>query len=155
MIILTTQSPEETKEVGQRLGELLQKGDIVAVVGELGSGKTCLIQGICKGLKVEEEVTSPSFTIINEYCGKFPVYHFDFYRINHLQEALELGYEEYFFGNGVTLIEWAEKIELLLPEDHIKVQIFRKNEKLRELTIKAGVEETKKRIASFFKDGQD
>jgi tRNA threonylcarbamoyladenosine biosynthesis protein TsaE len=116
-------SESETREVGARLATVLQPGDVVALYGELGAGKTRLIQGICRGLGVREEVTSPSFVLINEYRGRIPVYHFDFYRLERLEEIAGLGIEEYFDGSGVCLIEWADRAEPLLPPERIEVVI--------------------------------
>lgn len=109
---------------------------VVAVSGALGSGKTVLIQGICQGLGVKQLVTSPSFIIINEYPGEnFWVYHFDLYRLKNVQELINLGYEEYFYGNGVCLIEWAEKAQELLPDNRIEVNLKILSESQREILI--------------------
>lgn len=117
---------EDTRELGMKLGKNLKKGDIVCLVGDLGSGKTLLSQSIAKALGVDEEVTSPTFTIIHEYMGKeLPLYHFDVYRINHPDEMFEIGFEEYLFGEGICLIEWADKIEEYIPEDRIMIRIQR------------------------------
>lgn len=104
---IMTKSPEETNKLGGEISKLVKPGDLLAFYGELGAGKTCLIQGISAGLEVKGYVTSPSFTIINEYQGKIPLYHFDVFRINNIEEVIELGYEEYFYGDGITVIEWA------------------------------------------------
>jgi len=120
---IITKSPKETKKLGREISKLVQPGDLLAFYGALGTGKTCFIQGVSEGLEVKDYVTSPSFTIINEYQGKIPIYHFDLFRLNNIEEIFELGYEEYFYGEGVTLIEWAEKIERLLPRNHLKIEI--------------------------------
>lgn len=112
-----SESTEETFELGKRLATALTAGDVVALYGNLGAGKTCLIQGICAGLNVDDYVTSPSFTIINEYNGDLPVYHFDFYRLSDVDELYDLGLTDYFYGNGVCLIEWPQIAEDFLPED--------------------------------------
>lgn len=122
-LTIITKSPEETKNLGKEVSKLTKPGDLLAFYGELGVGKTCFIQGISQGLKVKDYVTSPSFTIINEYQGKIPIYHFDLFRLNNAEEILELGYEEYFYGEGLIVIEWAEKIEQLLPKEHLKIDI--------------------------------
>ena len=124
---IITKSPGETKKLGKEVSKLVKPGDLLAFYGELGAGKTCFIQGISKGLEVKDYVTSPSFTIINEYQGKIPIYHFDLFRLNNIEEIFELGYEEYFYGEGLTVIEWAEKIEKLLPKNHLKIDIKFKN----------------------------
>lgn len=125
-LIVFSLSPEETHGLGRVLGELLGEslscGQLIALSGNLGAGKTCLVQGILRGLQVQDRyLTSPTFTLINEYRGTVPVYHFDVYRLSSPEELEDIGYEEYFFGQGVTLVEWAEKIEELLPEDHLAV----------------------------------
>ncbi len=122
-IYCKTKSVTETLELGEKLSELLFPGDVVAMFGELGSGKTCLVRGICQGLNCADEVSSPTFTIINEYPGKYPVYHFDFYRIDSPQEIYDLGYEEYFYGDGVCLVEWSERASHLLPENRIEINL--------------------------------
>jgi tRNA threonylcarbamoyladenosine biosynthesis protein TsaE len=132
----TTFSPEETKEFGRALAGELKVGSVVALTGPLGSGKTVLIQGICSGLGVTEFVTSPSFVIINEYPGKFKVYHFDLYRLENVEEFIKLGYEEYFYGSGITLIEWAEKIKNFLPEKRIEINLEISSEKERRILIR-------------------
>jgi len=113
---VVTHSESETAAQGESLASRLKQGDVVAVYGELGSGKTHLIQGICRGLGVRDHVVSPTFTIVNEYvAGALSVYHFDLYRINSLREIVEIGFEEYVEGEGICLIEWAEKAAPLLP----------------------------------------
>jgi tRNA threonylcarbamoyladenosine biosynthesis protein TsaE len=131
-----TSSPEETKRFGENLAKKLKGGEVVAFVGPLGSGKTCLIQGICQGLDVDGPVTSPCFVIINEYPGKTKVYHFDLYRLERIEELYELGYEEYFYGDGICLVEWAEKAKSLLPEKRVEVELKILSEKVREIVIK-------------------
>ncbi len=113
-----TKSPEETKELAAELAAKLKPGDVLALDGELGSGKTCFVQGLAKGLGIPNNryVRSPSFTLINEYEGKIPLYHFDFYRLNNAAEVADLGIDEYFEGQGITVVEWAEKFPGTLPE---------------------------------------
>jgi len=122
-LTIISKSPEETKKIGREVGKLAKPGDLLTFYGELGAGKTCFIQGISQGLEVKDYVTSPSFTIVNEYQGKIPIYHFDLFRLDHAEDILELGYEEYFYGEGLTVIEWAEKIEHCLPKEHLKIDI--------------------------------
>lgn len=115
-------------EYGMRLGSELAPGVVIALTGELGAGKTTLAKGIAKGLGVTDEITSPTFTMINEYTsGRLPLSHFDVYRLGEGEAALvgmeELGYEEYFFGDGVTIVEWADLVEQLLPEDAIRISL--------------------------------
>lgn len=134
---ILSDSPDRTKEIGEELGRRLVAGDVVALIGELGSGKTCFTQGLMKGLGVSIfNITSPTFVLINEYKGRLPVYHFDIYRLNNIREVIDLGYEEYFYGDGVTIIEWADKIEELLPEECIRVYLKIKGENEREIDIR-------------------
>lgn len=133
---ILSDSPDKTKQIGEELGRCLKKNDVVALFGELGSGKTCFTQGLMKGLGVKDsKVTSPSFVLINEYSGRLPVYHFDIYRLNNTREVIDLGYEEYFYGDGVTIIEWADKIEELLPKDCIRVYLKIVGENEREIDV--------------------
>lgn len=118
MRTITLKNEEETKAFGVQLGRNAARGDIIALIGDLGTGKTALTKYIAKGLGIEETVTSPTFTIVQEYhSGKLPLYHFDVYRIGDPDEMFELGYEEYFFGDGVCVIEWADLIEDLIPPE--------------------------------------
>ena len=115
--ITETFSPEETFALGKRMGKEASPGEILCLDGDLGTGKTVFTKGFAEGLGVPDDVVSPTFTIIREYIsGRLPLYHFDVYRIGDLDEMDELGYEDYFFGNGVTLIEWASLIRELIPE---------------------------------------
>lgn len=116
-------SETETITWGEKLSRALKPGDVVALFGDLGSGKTRTVQGICQGLGCRDQVSSPTFTLINEYSGTLPVYHFDLYRIESESEIYGLGYEEYFNGDGVCLIEWAERITSLLPDNCIKIYL--------------------------------
>jgi len=134
-LTIITKSPEDTQKLGKKISKLIKPGDLLAFYGELGAGKTCLIQGISRGLEVKDYVTSPSFTIINEYKGKILVFHFDLFRLSNIEEILDLGYEEYFYGEGLTVIEWAEKIENLLPRDHLKIDIKFKSYYERRISL--------------------
>ena len=134
-LTIITKSPEETKNLGKKVGKLAKLGDLLAFYGELGAGKTCFIQGISRGLKVKDYVTSPTFTIINEYQGKIPIFHFDLFRLNNAEEILELSYQEYFYGEGLTVIEWAEKIEQFLPKEHLKIDIKFKDRYQRTISF--------------------
>ena len=130
-----TASPAETQAFGRMLGGLLKTGDVVALIGELGSGKTCLIQGICAGLDVEDDVTSPTFTLINEYRGRIPVAHVDLYRLEDAESVLDLGYDEYIDGDGICLIEWADKFPDLLPDACIELRIEIPDHERRWITV--------------------
>lgn len=114
---------EETEEFGIKLGNILKGGDIVCLNGDLGVGKTTLTKSIGLGLGVSDYITSPTFTLINEYSGRLPVYHFDVYRLENVEELYDLGFDEYFYGKGVCIIEWAEKIEKLLPRERVVLDI--------------------------------
>lgn len=134
-----TFSPIETIEVGKKLGEILQKKDLVCISGDLGTGKTVFTKGIAKGLEINGYATSPTFTIVNEYEGKIPLYHFDVYRINNKEELQEIGFEEYLYGEGVIIIEWPEIFGNLLPTERISVDISFTNNELtdeREIIIR-------------------
>ncbi len=121
---IETWSPKETFELGKRLGERIEAGQICTLKGDLGTGKTVFTQGLAAGLGIKEPVNSPTFTILQEYHqGRLPLYHFDVYRIEDAEEMEEIGYEDYFFGPGVCLIEWAEKIGDLLPDQVLAVTI--------------------------------
>ncbi len=133
----TTKSPEETQSLGEEIGKNLCEGDIVALIGELGAGKTCFAQGLGWGLGIEHNLylTSPSFTLIKEYQGRLPIYHIDLFRLNGIEEVYELGYEEYFYGKGVTIIEWADRIKSLLPSKHLRIEISIISENERKIKI--------------------
>jgi tRNA threonylcarbamoyladenosine biosynthesis protein TsaE len=133
----TTASAEETRALGERLGRRLEPGDVVALYGGLGSGKTTLAQGICRGLGVREVVNSPTFTIVNEYRGRCPVYHLDCYRLEGAEDLAGLGCEEYFYGDGVCLIEWAEKAADVLPPVRFDVRCEQIGVERREIVIEA------------------
>jgi tRNA threonylcarbamoyladenosine biosynthesis protein TsaE len=130
-------SAEETFFIGRIMGENVNAGDIVALTGQLGAGKTCLTQGMAAGIGVSESypITSPTFTLINEYPGRLTLYHFDLYRLNVLQDMEDLGYEEYFFGEGVCVIEWAEKIKGYFSDAVISVSLTYLDEDRREISI--------------------
>ena len=124
MIKITANSAEEMHYLGERFGQLAKPGYFFALDGDLGAGKTTLSQGIAKGLGIEDLVSSPTFTIIHEYeTGRLPLYHMDVYRLKHPEELYDLGYEEYFYGEGFTVVEWANIIEPLLPEEYLGIYI--------------------------------
>ena len=123
LLNLVTESPEETQRLGTRLGKLAQGGDVFLLVGGLGTGKTCLTQGIAWGMGIEGYATSPSFVVINQYQGRLPFYHIDLYRLDRIEEVIELGLDDYLCGRGVCVVEWAEKALDLLPEEHLLVEI--------------------------------
>lgn len=123
-MIIETRSPEETFELGKKIGEAAKPGQVYTLNGDLGVGKTVFTQGVAAGLGITEPVSSPTFTIVQVYEeGRLPFYHFDVYRIGDIEEMEEIGYDDYFFGEGICLIEWAELIRDILPEKRIEVTI--------------------------------
>jgi len=120
---LISHSSEETQRLGIRIGELASPGDIYLLVGGLGAGKTCLTQGIAWGLGIKEYAVSPSFVVGRELYGRLPLYHIDLYRLDHIEEIVELGLDDYLYGNGVCVVEWAEKGLGVLPVEHLLIQI--------------------------------
>lgn len=123
-MVVETRSPEETFALGEKIGRTALPGQIYTLTGDLGVGKTVLTQGVAAGLRIREAVSSPTFTIVQVYEeGRLPFYHFDVYRIGDIEEMEEIGYDDYFFGNGVCLIEWAELIADILPEEHVSIKI--------------------------------
>ena len=123
MIKLRSKCEQDSIDIGRKIGSVLEKGNIICLDGQLGAGKTLMSKALAVSLGVDEYVTSPSYTIINEYSGDLPVYHFDVYRIDDIDEMYELGYEDYFYGEGVCIIEWASMILDLLPDDCLFVRI--------------------------------
>lgn len=129
-MIYETNSAQETFELGRRIGQQATKGQIYTLEGDLGVGKTVLTQGVAAGLKITEPISSPTFTILQEYQeGRLPFYHFDVYRIGDVEEMEEIGYDDYFFGDGICLIEWANLIQEILPENVISIVIEKNLEK--------------------------
>ncbi len=121
---IVIKNEEETKKFGEKLCEKLTAGSIVALTGDLGTGKTTLTKAIAVGLGVTDVITSPTFNIVKQYdSGRLPLYHFDVYRIGDVDEMYEIGYEEYFFGDGVCVIEWADLIEEIIPDDAVRIEI--------------------------------
>lgn len=129
---LTTGSEEETRRLASAMGPSFRPGDIISLTGDLGAGKTRFTQGLAAGLGVEGQVTSPTFTIIKTYSGRLPLYHFDVYRLSGPREMEPLGYEEYFYGDGVTVVEWGDRIAELLPPDHLRIELHRALEEMNE-----------------------
>lgn len=120
MLSVISKKPQETLYIGERMAKFLSPGNFISLTGDLGAGKTLFVQGIAKGLGIEDNVTSPTFTIIHEYTdGRLPLYHMDVYRINGIQEMENLGYEEYFYGQGVSIVEWGNLVSDIIPEEHL------------------------------------
>lgn len=123
MIKVCTASEKDTVEIGRILGMLLAGGEVIALNGELGAGKTAFTKGIAMGLGISEYITSPTFALVNEYEGRVPLYHFDVYRINDEDELIEIGFEDYIYGNGVSVVEWSSLTPRIMPETRVEVSI--------------------------------
>ena len=138
--VIESYSPEETGKLGRQLGENAKPGEVYTLIGDLGVGKTVLTQGIADGLGITEAICSPTFTIVQVYEeGRIPFYHFDVYRIGDIEEMDEIGYEDYFYGDGLCMIEWANLIEEILPDTYKEITIEKDLEKgfdYRKITIK-------------------
>ena len=132
-MVIQSYSVKDTLSIGKRIARHLRKGDIICLCGNLGAGKTVLTKGIAEGLGIgREKVISPSFVLIRQHIkGTLPLYHFDLYRLNQPQDILSLGYEEYLYNTGVAVIEWADKLEYLLPKEFLKVELTFKDESQR------------------------
>lgn len=139
-MIIESYSPEETKTLGKKMGEEAKAGSIYCLSGDLGVGKTVFTKGFAEGLSVMDKyITSPTFTIINEYQGRLNLYHFDVYRISAIEEMDDTGYEDYFFGNGVCLVEWAELVKEVIPKEAVWITVEKdldKGEDYRKITVK-------------------
>jgi len=133
---IISHSPEQTQKIGVSIGKLALPGDNFLLVGGLGAGKTCLTQGIAWGLDIKEYAASPSFVVIRELKGRLPLYHIDFYRLDHLEEIAELGLDDYLYGNGVCVVEWAEKGLSLLPPEHLLIEMDYISDTERSLKLK-------------------
>lgn len=138
-MVIETNSPEETFELGRQLGQKAAAGEVYTLIGDLGVGKTVLTQGIAKGLGIDEPISSPTFTIVQIYeSGRIPFYHFDVYRIGDVEEMDEIGFDDYVYGEGLTMIEWANLIEEILPEHYSQITIEKDLERgfdYRRITI--------------------
>ena len=132
---LLSRSEAETLAIAAEFAATLRPGDVVALTGELGAGKTVFTRGVAAALGISGEVTSPTFVLIHEYRGVIPLYHMDLYRLNNEREILDIGVEDYFYGDGVCLVEWAEKLGGLLPADAIRVTILHVDSRSRQITM--------------------
>ena len=120
---MLSNSAAQTRNMGMKLGKLATAGDAILLVGPLGAGKTCLTQGIAHGLGIHEYTASPSFVLVREYRGKLPLYHIDLYRLDRIEEVTQLGLDDYLYGNGVCVVEWADKGLGVLPEEHLLIEM--------------------------------
>ena len=147
---LISRNPEDTFFIGKIIGENLSIQDVVALIGELGAGKTCITQGIARGVGVPNlyPITSPSFTLINEYQGRVILYHFDLYRLTGSHDIEDLGYEEFLFGDGISVIEWADKIRDILPSNTLFISLKYLNENEREMILSG----KKKKVDHIFNE---
>lgn len=137
MAVLFSNSVQETLAIGECLGRLASPGDFIALTGDLGSGKTHFAQGVARGLGVDPLVcvASPSYTLLNEYSGRIPLYHFDLYRLGGDADILELGFDEYFYGRGLCLVEWADRLGLELPDEYLKIVFLCSGDTSRTLEL--------------------
>lgn len=140
----TVTTVDETYKIGESIGSLVNSGDIICLIGDLGTGKTHLTKGIAKGLNIKDNITSPTFTIVNEYTGRLKLYHFDVYRVNDPDEIAAIGFDEYIFSDGVSIIEWANYIEELIPPNKLTITI-EKLPKLGDNYRKINIEYSDKR----------
>lgn len=124
MVEIESHSIEETRSIGHKVGKRLRPGDMICLNGDLGAGKTTLTKAIAEALGIDDTITSPSFTIVNEYYGDVNLYHFDVYRIDDIEEMYDLGYEEYFYSDGICVIEWSDMIEEILPKERLVITLL-------------------------------
>ncbi|MEA3328328.1 MAG: tRNA (adenosine(37)-N6)-threonylcarbamoyltransferase complex ATPase subunit type 1 TsaE [Candidatus Omnitrophota bacterium] len=137
MKAILSKSTSQTRALGREIGRYLNKGDVVGLVGELGTGKTVLVQGMASGLGVgiKNYVRSPSFILLNIYQGRLPLYHFDLYRLDSPDDLEEINYTEYVYGDGITAIEWAESLKGALPAEHLKIELFHHSQQARIIKL--------------------
>ncbi|MSQ14630.1 MAG: tRNA (adenosine(37)-N6)-threonylcarbamoyltransferase complex ATPase subunit type 1 TsaE [Dehalococcoidia bacterium] len=132
---ITTESPEETGSLGELIGSLVEPGDVLLLVGSLGSGKTRLTQGIGEGMGIDDSIASPTFVIVMEHRGTLPLYHVDLYRLEETAAVLDLGLDDYFYGDGVTVVEWADRAMPAMPPEHLLVRMSYIDEDHREMVF--------------------
>jgi tRNA threonylcarbamoyladenosine biosynthesis protein TsaE len=133
---LISRSPEETRKIGTIIGEFAEPGDVLLLEGKLGAGKTCLTQGIALGLGIDDYVLSPTFVIMRELYGRLPLYHIDLYRLDDIEESMDLGLDDYLYGDGLSVVEWAEKAIGIMPRRHLMIKIDYINDTERRLVLK-------------------
>ncbi len=139
----------QTRRLGARLGELLQGGEVIALEGELGSGKTRWVQGVGQGLEIHQPITSPTFTLVNEYPGRLTLYHIDLYRIDQVAEALAFGLEDYLYDEGVCVIEWAERAVEVLPPERLWITFYHLDTTKRRISLRACGERYQQLLKNF------
>jgi tRNA threonylcarbamoyladenosine biosynthesis protein TsaE len=134
-VVLISHSAEQTQELGIAIGRLALPADVYLLVGNLGAGKTCITQGIAVGMGISEQAISPSFVIVREYKGRLPLFHMDLYRLENVAEIADLGLDEYFFGKGASVVEWADRAIELLPRNNLSINMEYRNEGERSITF--------------------
>jgi tRNA threonylcarbamoyladenosine biosynthesis protein TsaE len=139
-LTISTKSPDDTIEWGKRIGKRLQPGDVIALYGDLGAGKTTLTRGIAAGLELDADIHSPTFTLIHEHAGLIPLYHVDLYRLSGDDEVEFLGLEEYMYGDGVTIIEWADRMDSSLPVQRLDITLKMAGNDIREMILRSDSE---------------
>jgi tRNA threonylcarbamoyladenosine biosynthesis protein TsaE len=150
MIEHLSHSPEETMRLAQSFAKHLKAGDIVCLEGNLGAGKTTFVKGMASGLRVKPvEVTSPTFVIMNYYKGKLPIYHFDFYRLENPKELATVNFDEYFYGDGISVVEWPQRLGAAMPPEFFEIQLDHKGETERQLKVSARGESLTKRLKTI------
>ena len=142
-------SEAQTRRLGARLGELLEGGEVIALQGELGTGKTRWVQGMGQGLQIKQQITSPTFTLISEYAGRLTLYHIDLYRIDGPAEAIDFGLEDYVYSDGVCVIEWAERVAKILPASCLWITLYHLDETKRRITMRAAGDHYQKLLREF------
>jgi tRNA threonylcarbamoyladenosine biosynthesis protein TsaE len=150
-----SRSPEQTRKLGQRLGELAQPGDVVLLVGSLGAGKTCLTQGIAWGLGVVDYTTSPSFVLMREYRGRLPLYHIDLYRLERVAEVADLGLDDYLYGRGMCVVEWADRALSLMPPEHLLIELTYLSPRRRRLCLEPQGQRYRDLLSDLKLEGQN
>ncbi len=147
-------SPEETERLGEELAELLQPGDVLALCGELGSGKTCFVRGVARGLGVDEGlVASPSFTLVNEYPGRMPLYHVDFYRLRGMDDVESIGFREYLASGGAVAVEWADRVREAIPPEALWIHFTFKGDTTREIAMRGEEGRGRAIVEALYKRG--
>ncbi len=134
MEIVST-APEQSFSFGRQLGQLLQEGSVLCLIGDLGAGKTLLVQGIAQGLGLNEEITSPTFTVMNVYEGIIPVYHFDLYRLESPEQLVDIGFDEYTNAGGITIIEWPDKFPGFMPDSYLRIELIKTGDNDRLIKV--------------------
>ena len=145
---IVSRSPEETQALGQKLGEMSKENDVLLLAGELGAGKTCLVQGLARGLGIREHTLSPSFVILRTYQGRLTLYHLDFYRLEE-KEVLDLGLEDYLSAGGITVVEWAERGKRLWPEEYLLISLGFVSENQRHIRFESRGKRYEERIEAL------